>query len=62
MRPLYAAIAHVKNTFYADVFLAYNRLLLSARVIGFEERGVKKSANDKIQKEQEQTEAQPDGA
>jgi hypothetical protein len=33
----------------------------SARVIGCEERGVK-TANGKIQKEQEQTEAQPDGA
>ena len=43
---------------YADAFLAYS---LSACVIGYEERGVK-TANGKIQKEQEQTEAQPDGA
>ena len=42
-------------------FLAYNRALLSACVIGCEERGVK-TANGKIQKEQDQTEAQPDGA
>ena len=33
----------------------------SGCVIGYEERGVK-TANGKIQKEQEQTEAQPDGA
>jgi len=33
----------------------------SGRVIGYEERGVK-TANGKIQKEQEQIEAQPDGA
>jgi hypothetical protein len=39
-------------------FLAYNRLLLSACVIAYEE----KTANDKIEKEKEQTEAQPDGA
>ena len=44
MRLLYAAIAHVKNAFYADVSLAYS---LSACVIGFEERGVK-TANGKI--------------
>jgi hypothetical protein len=60
IRLLYAFIAHVKNAFYADVFLAY-KLLLSACVIGYEERGVK-TANGKIQKEQEQTEAEPHGA
>jgi hypothetical protein len=37
------------------------KLLLLARVIGYEERGVK-AANGKIQKKQEQTEAQPVGA
>ena len=31
-------------------------------VIGYEETRCKKTANGKIQKEQEQTEAQPDGA
>jgi hypothetical protein len=36
-------------------------LLLPACVISYEERGVK-TANGKIQKEQEQTQAQPDGA
>ena len=51
-------MAYVKNRVYADVFLAY---ILSACVIGYEERGVK-TANGKIQKEQEQSEAQPDGA
>ena len=35
--------------------------MFAACVIGCEERGVK-TANGKIQKEQEQTEAQPDGA
>jgi hypothetical protein len=35
--------------------------LLSACVIAYEERGVK-TDNGKIQKEQEQIEAQPDGA
>ena len=48
-------MACVKNAFYADVSLAYS---LSVCVIGYEE----KTANGKIQKEQEQTEAQPDGA
>ena len=48
-------MAYVKNIFYADAFLAYISL---ACVIGYEE----KTANGKIQKEQEQTEAQPDGA
>ena len=57
MRLLYANMAYVKNKFYTDVFLAY-KLLLSACVIGYEEE----TANGKIQKEQEQTEAQPDGA
>jgi hypothetical protein len=57
---LYVDIAYVKNILYADVFLAY-KLFLSACVIGCEERGLK-TANGKIQKEQEQTEAQPDGA
>ena len=60
MRLLYGTMAYVKNTFYVDAFLAY-KLLLSACVIGYEERGVK-TANGKIQKEQEQSEAQPDGA
>ena len=41
-------------------FLAYG-ILPSACVIGYEERGVK-TANGKIKKEQEQIEAQPDGA
>jgi hypothetical protein len=58
MRLIYACIAYVKNKVYAGAFVAYT---LSACVIGYEERGVK-TANDKIQKEQEQTEAQPDGA
>jgi hypothetical protein len=51
-------MAHVKNAFCADVSLAYS---LSACVIGCEERGLK-TANGKIQKAKEQTEAQPDGA
>ena len=51
-------MTYVKNKVYADAFLAY---IFSACVIGCEERGVK-TANGKIQKEQEQTEAQPDGA
>ena len=54
-------MAYVKNRFYADAFLAYNRLLLSARVIAYEERGLK-TGNGKIQKEQEQSEAQLVGA
>jgi hypothetical protein len=37
------------------------RILFFSRVIGYEERGVK-TANGKIQKEQEQSEAQSDGA
>src|SRR5260370_17867297 len=41
MRLVYAFMAHVKNTFYADVFKRI-RLLLSASVIGYEERGCKK--------------------
>ena len=57
-RLVYVFMAWVKNKVYADVFLAYS---LSVCVIGYEERGVK-TANDKIQKEQEQSEAQPDGA
>jgi hypothetical protein len=51
-------MAYVKNRLDADAFLAYS---LSACVIGCDERGVK-TANGKIQKEQEQSEAQPDGA
>ena len=54
-RLLYVSMAWVKNKVYADAFLAYSP---SVCVIGYEE----KTANDKIQKEQEQTEAQPDGA
>jgi hypothetical protein len=44
---------HFTPTFFSVYF--------SARVMGCEERGVK-NANGKIQKEPEQTEAQPDGA
>jgi hypothetical protein len=51
-------MAHVKNTFYADAFLAY---IFQPVGIGYEKRGIK-TANGKIQKEQEQSEAQPDGA
>jgi hypothetical protein len=47
-------MACVKHAFYADS-LAYS---LSVCVIGYEE----KTANGKIQKEQEQSEAQPDRA
>ena len=54
-RLIYASLAWVKNKVYADAFLAYS---LSVCVIGDEE----KTANGKIQKEQEQTEAQPVGA
>jgi hypothetical protein len=57
IRLLYATMAYVKNRFYAKVFLVY-KLFLSVCVIAYEE----KTANDKIQKEREQTEAQPDGA
>jgi hypothetical protein len=59
MRLLYAFMTHVKNTFYADVFLAYKVIAFSLR-----DRLWRRDlpANDKIQKEQEQTEAQPDGA
>ncbi len=60
MRPLYVIMAYVKNKVCAGVVLAY-KSFLSACVIGYEERGVK-TANGKIQKEREQTEAQPDGA
>ncbi len=42
-------------------FFSVYRLYFSACVIGYEERGVE-TANGKIQKEQEQTEAQPVGA
>jgi hypothetical protein len=45
--------AHLRRRVFSVYF--------SARVIGWEERGVK-TANGKIQKEQEQSEAQPDGA
>src|SRR4029450_3700015 len=55
MRLLYADMAYVKNTFCADAFFS---VCFSACVIGYEE----KTANDKIQKAREQTEAQPDGA
>ena len=55
MRLIYADMTYVKHTFYADVSLAYS---LSVCVIGYEE----KTANGKIQKEQEQSEARPDGA
>jgi hypothetical protein len=55
MRLLYVDMTYVKNTFYADAFLAY---IFRSGVIGYEE----KTANAKIQKEQEQTEAQSDGA
>ena len=54
-------MTYVKNKLDATVVLAYKTLLLSACMIGYEERGVK-TANGKIQKEQEQSEAQPDGA
>ena len=40
-------MAHVKNTFYADVFLAY---IFSACLIGYEERGVKKLPMAKFKK------------
>jgi hypothetical protein len=46
------------NKFANDVFVAYRTISFS--VIA-DERGVK-TANDKIQKEQEQIEAEPDGA
>jgi len=46
-----------RTDFTPTLFSVY----FSACVIGCEERGVK-TANGKIQKEQEQTEAQPDGA
>ena len=39
----------------------YFSVYFSGCAIGYEERGVK-TANAKIQEEQEQTEAQPDGA
>jgi hypothetical protein len=57
MRQICAFMAYVKNRLYADVFLAY-KLFPSACVIAYEEE----TANDKIQKAREQTEAQPDGA
>ena len=46
------------DKFDANVFLAYK--VVSACVIGDEGRDL--GANGKIQKEQEQSEAQPDGA
>jgi len=46
---------------FTTTFFLRKDLLLSGCVIGYEERGVK-TANGKIQKAQEQTEAQPDGA
>jgi hypothetical protein len=49
-----------RTNFTTDIFWCI-RLLLSACVIGYEGRGVK-TANGKVQEEQEQTEAQPDGA
>ena len=58
MRLIYADVAYVKSTFYADAFLAY--IFQPARS-AIEERGVN-TGNGKIQKEQEQSEAQPDGA
>ena len=60
MRRLYVSLAHVKRESYDDIFRRIE-LLLSACRIGYEERGVK-TANGKIQKEQDQSEAQPDGA
>jgi hypothetical protein len=49
-------MAYVKNKF-ATTFLAYRIIAFSLR-----DRYEEKTANGKIQKEQEQTEAQPDGA
>ena len=46
-----------RTDFTPTLFSVY----FSTGVIGYEERGVK-TANDKIQKEQQQSEAQPDGA
>jgi len=54
----YTHIWRMSRTSLPDVFLAYT---LPSCVIGYEERGVK-TANGKIQNEQEQSEAQPDGA
>jgi hypothetical protein len=60
MRLLYVFMAHVKTNF-ATTFFWRIKLLPSACVIAYEERGVK-TANGKIKKEGEQREAQPDGA
>jgi hypothetical protein len=59
IRALDGAMVHV-NQFCDDIFSVSGYCFQSC-VIGHEERGVK-TANGKIQKEQEQTEAQPDGA
>jgi hypothetical protein len=51
-------MTYVKNRVDAAVFLAYKLYRFQPPVIAYEE----KTASGKIQKEQEQTEAQPDGA
>jgi hypothetical protein len=54
-------LLRMSRTNFTTTFLAYRIIAFSLRDSAVEERGVK-TANDKIQKEREQTEAQPDGA
>jgi hypothetical protein len=56
----YAYLGRMSSNNFDDRYFWCIELLLSACVIA-DERGVK-TANGKIKKEQEQTEAQPDGA
>jgi hypothetical protein len=58
MRLLYADRAPVKKENYARCFLVY----FSACAIDCEKRRVKELPSGKMQKEQEESEAQPDGA